>query len=83
KEETTWHRWCTKEGVNLMTGKERSDEEAKLKELEKARADEEKARADEEKARADEEKARADEEKKRADRLMEKLMALGLKPEEL
>lgn len=104
EEDTLWHRWCTKEGTNLMTSKERSDEEkaradeeAKLKELEKARADEEKARADletqlkeKEKIRADleaklkeKEKARADEEKKRADRLMEKLMALGLKPEEL
>ena len=67
KEESTWHRWCTKDGTNLLTGMERADLEKEKTEQEKARAEQEKARAEQEKIRAEQEKLKAEQEKTRAE----------------
>lgn len=97
REESLWARWCHKDGEVVLTGKERADEEAKLKALAEEKAQEEKERADEEaklktlaeekvqeeKERADKEKAEKEKEKERADKAEEELRLLKAQLEAL
>jgi len=92
-----WLRWATLDGTVIPTGLERAAAEKRhaaaekrhaaaekrRAESEKQRADSEKQRADSEHERAESEKQRAESEKQRAERLLEKLKALGIDPENL
>ncbi len=64
-----WLRWWDTQG-NLLP---HSDE----------RTEREQARAEMEKQRADERQHRAEQERQRAERLMERLRALGVRPEDI
>jgi Uma2 family endonuclease len=91
-----WLRWCGLDGRLIPTGDERAAEERERAAKERERADQERERADQEReradqgwARADQERERADQgwvqvarERERADRLLARLRALGLDPDE-
>jgi Uma2 family endonuclease len=76
-----WLRWWDANGVLLLTGEERAEQEAARAEQEAARAEQEAARAEQEAARAEQEAARAEQEAARAERLAAQLRALGIEPE--
>jgi Uma2 family endonuclease len=92
-----WLRWCDVKGNVLHSGKELSVVEKIQAEQEKMRADAEQARAEQEQARAEQalenaarEKTRAenalgelDAERERSRRLVEKLRALGMSPDDV
>jgi Uma2 family endonuclease len=67
--EDTWLRWCDRNGLLLLTGDEKADQESQ--------------RADQESQRADQESQRADQESQRANQLAAKLRELGFDPETL
>lgn len=88
--DSTWLRWCDREGTILQTGVERANKESERADKESERADEANERADKESERADKaneraEKAneRADKESERAALLEAKLRELGIDPESL
>ena len=82
QEDSSWHRWCTKNGSNLLTGKERADEEKKRADQEKLRAEQEKLRAEQERVKAKQEKERAEQEKARAEQERVKAEQEKLKAEQ-
>ncbi|NJL15001.1 MAG: Uma2 family endonuclease [Microscillaceae bacterium] len=89
KEKAPWARWCTREGNVLLTGAERSEQEAQRAEQEAQRAEQEAQRAEQEAQRAEQEAQRAEQEaqraekeKLRAEKLLAQLRELGLSPEE-
>jgi hypothetical protein len=79
--DTTWLRWCDKEGKVILTGAERAEEERRRAEEERQRAEEARQREEQERQRAEEERRRADEATEKLKRLMEQLRARGIEPE--
>jgi Uma2 family endonuclease len=84
-----WLRWCGLDGRLIPTGDERAAQEHERAAQERERANQEREQADQERKRADQEReranqgwARADQERERADRLLARLRALGLDPDE-
>jgi hypothetical protein len=73
--DTTWLRWCDRQGRVIPTGAERADQE-------RERADEERQRADQERQRAEQERQRAERESLRAEQLAAQLRELGVTPDE-
>ncbi len=73
---STWLRWCDRQGQLLPTGRE-------LAEHERERAEHERERAEHERERAEHERERAEHERERADRLAARLREMGVEPDTL
>ncbi|MGF1467446.1 MAG: Uma2 family endonuclease [Sandaracinaceae bacterium] len=80
---STWLRWATLDGVPILTGRERAEQERERAEQERERAEQEHERAEQEHDRAEQEHDRAEQERERAERLAARLRALGIDPDEV
>lgn len=81
--EEEWLRWTNEKGALLMTGYERAEFEAGNARVAIAYAQNQEKIAEREKQKAEEQKAVAEQEKQRADKLAEKLRTLGINPDEI
>ena len=90
EQESSWLRWCDREGQVIPTGAEgrtverqRAEVERQRAEVERQRAEVERQRAEVERQRAEVERQRADEAELRAQRLAERMRELGIDPNEI
>jgi Uma2 family endonuclease len=85
----TWLRWADEQGVLILTGKERAEQEHQHAEQERQRAEQEHQRAEQERQRAEQEhqraeqeRQRAEQERQRAERFAVLLRKAGIDPEQ-